>query len=300
MTALLTEPDAGAEPTGDAAPSLRAARRHQPAWAALPAVVLFVVGFVGPLVMLLLTSLGYSADNHTLSFDAYRHVFDDPAQFRVIGNTITTSLLVVALSVVIGYPVALCFMSISGWRRTALAIIIVGSLLVNSVIRVFGWLVLFVPNGFVSDQFSVDLLYTHTATVIGLLHLFMPFMILSLITSLSSIDPVLIRAATSLGAGMGRIMARVVLPLSLPGLVSGSIIVFGATTGSVVTPLLLGGADEQLVTVEVYRRTFVSFDPTGAASLAACLLILNIVLVTLVQLGNRRLERRLHLATERG
>ena len=95
---------------------------------------------------------------------------------------------------------------------------IVGSLLVNSVIRVFGWLVLFVPNGFVSEHFGVDLLYTHAATVIGLLQLFMPFMILSLITSLSSVDPVLIRAATSLGAGMGRTMARIVLPLSFRAL----------------------------------------------------------------------------------
>ena len=67
-----------------------------------------------------------------------------------------------------------------------------------------------------------------------------------------------------------------------------------------MTPLLLGGADEQLVTSEVYQRTFVTFDPTGAASLAACLLILNIVLVSLVQFGNRRLERRLHLTGERG
>ena len=295
MTATLAEPQA--EP---AAPSLATAERHGRFWAALPAILLFVVGFVGPLVMLLLTSLGYSADNHTLSIDAYKSIFADSTQFGVLGNTITTSLVVVVLSAVIGYPVALCFLSISGWRRTLLAIVIVGSLLVNSVIRVFGWLVLFVPNGFVSEHFGVDLLYTHTATVIGLLQLFMPFMILSLITSLSSIDPVLIRASTSLGAGMGRTMARIVLPLSLPGLVSGSIIVFGAATGSVVTPLLLGGADEQLVTSEVYQRTFVTFDPTGAASLAACLLILNIVLVSLVQFGNRRLERRLHLTGERG
>jgi putative spermidine/putrescine transport system permease protein len=201
------------------------------------------------------------------------------------------------ISAVVGYPVALYFISASGWKQTALAIVIIGSLLVNSVVRVFGWLILFVPNGFVSRHFHVELLYTQTATVIGLVQLFMPFMIISLITSLGSIDPALMRAGSSLGAGTGRLMLRIVMPLSLPGLVTGCIIVFGAATGSVVTPLLLGGTQVQLVTSEVYRRSFVTFDPTGAAALAAALLIINVVLITLVQAGNRRLERRLQTMT---
>jgi putative spermidine/putrescine transport system permease protein len=113
-------------------------------------------------------------------------------------------------------------------------------------------------------------------------------MVLSLLTSLSSIPPDLVPAADALGASSWFTFRHVVFPLSVPGLVSGSIIVFGLAAGSVITPLLLGGSTMQLVTIVIYRQMLVFFDPSVAATLASLLLVVNVLAI----FAGERLARR--------
>jgi putative spermidine/putrescine transport system permease protein len=118
--------------------------------------------------------------------------------------------------------------------------------------------------------------------VIGLANVLLPFMVLSVATSLQAIDPAVPLAASSLGAGPWRVFARVILPLSMPGVLSGLLIVFSLSSSSFVTPALLGGSDYKVLSVAVYQQALVLQNwPFGAA--LAIILVTLVLLVLLVQ-----------------
>jgi len=133
-------------------------------------------------------------------------------------------------------------------ERAILMLLIISPLVVSIVIRNLGWLIILGRRGLLDALAgllglgSADLLRTETAVVIGLAHIFYPFMVLSIYGSLQNIDPAVLRAAANLGAGPWRAFSAVTLPLSMPGLIAGSLIVFALSVSSFVTPALLGGA----------------------------------------------------------
>ena len=162
----------------------------------------------------------------------------------------------------------------TGRRRAYLTLVILAPLLISVVVRSFGWLVILGPNGLVNSALRglglidepLRLLYTETAITLGLVHVFLSFMVLSVATALGRIDPAVLRAAASLGAGPVRTFLRVVLPLSLPGVAAGSVIVFTLSASAFITPALLGGPRVKVMSYLAYQQTMLLSDwPYGAA-----------------------------------
>ena len=176
----------------------------------------------------------------------YRKFLFDRFYLGVLGTTLRISVLVTLAALVTGYPVASYLQRARPRERAALMLLIVSPLLVSLVIRSYGWVIVLGPRGLVNNVLAglhlvsapLKLIYTETAVVVGLTHVFYPFMVLAIYSSLQTIDPAVVRAAQNLGASPRMAFWRVTLPLSVPGIVAGSLIVFALSVSSFVTPAL--------------------------------------------------------------
>jgi putative spermidine/putrescine transport system permease protein len=159
-------------------------------------------------------------------------------------------------------------------------VLIISPLLVSLVVRGFAWLIVLGPQGAINVTLMkiglitspAKILHTQTAVTIGLAHAYYPFMVLSIYSALQNIDPAITRAATNLGAGPLRVFWRVVLPLSMPGVLAGSIIVFGLSMSTFVTPAILGGAFVKVLAYVAWEQETVVLDWPFAAAISAIIL----------------------------
>ena len=179
-------------------------------------------------------------------------------------------------------------------------VVIFVPLLFSIVIRTFGWIVLLGSNGLLNGLLiqlgaidrPVVWLYNFPMTVIGLVHVFLPFMVLSVLSSLSRVDQRIEDAAAILGAGPWRIFRHVTLPLSSQGIFGGCAIVFSLTVGAYVTPRLLGGGRVQVLATEIYTQMLEIGDWGMAALLGAALTVVTLLGIALYQLLARGPARR--------
>ena len=258
-----------------------------------PALVALIIAFVLPLVSMLIMSFSSGRlaiselDNllTELTLEHYNTVLRDSFFLTAFGRTVGLSLLVVALSALLAYPVCMHMRWSRGLTRTIVVMLALGPLLISVVVRSFGWIILLGPGGVVADAFGVTLLHTDTAIVVGLVHLYFVFMVLSLMAVISSIPGEMINAARTLGTDAWGTFRRVILPMSLPGLIAGCVIVFGSCSGAIVTPLFLGGSQAHLAASELYRQISIYGDwPIGSA-MAVILLLINVIVIVLLQRG---------------
>jgi len=169
--------------------------------------------------------------------------------------------------------------------------------MVSAVIRIFGWIVILGRKGLVNEVFAalglepVRLLYTDTAVVIGLVNVFLPFMALPLMAAIERIPPNLEEAAQNLGANWYQMFRRTILPLSLPGLISGSLLVYSISISAFVTPALMGNSRERMAAQQIYDEVLVSFNWPSASSLALTLMLLPLALMFLALYATRRAAR---------
>lgn len=203
-------------------------------------------------------------------------------------------------TLVIGYPIAYYLArSTSRWRHYVFVIIFV-PLLFSIVIRTFGFIVLLGSRGLLNDLLiqlgvidqPVVWLYNFPMTVIGLVHVFLPFMVLSILSSLSRVDRRLEDAAGILGASPWRVFRHITLPLSAQGIFGGCTIVFSLSVGAYVTPRLLGGGRVQVLATEIYTQMLEIGDWGMAALLGAALTIVTLLGIALYQLLARQPARR--------
>lgn len=244
----------------------------------LPPLAMFLGLYLLPLVNLFVLSF-FAFDRVTGTLGGatlvnYTKVLGDPFYLEVLWRTMRIGLLATVCSLVLGYPVAYVLARSRGRLRAYLTLGILAPLLVSVVVRTFGWLVILGPNGLVNSPLvglglvsePLKLLYTETAIVLGLTHVFLSFMVLSIAAALGRIDPALLRAAQNLGANERQTFVRVVLPLSLPGVAAGCLIVFTLATSAFITPALLGGPRVKVMSFLAYQQTLLLSDwPSGAA-----------------------------------
>ena len=259
--------------------SATAVRDGRIAVLALPA--LFLAAFLlAPMTVLIAYSF-YSQDAltglpvATLTLENYRLVFTDPLYYGGLLKSVEITVMVSLICLLIGYPVAF-FIAVQAparWRALLLLLVILPQW-TSLLIRSFSWITVLRPNGVIDwallhiglTRAPLDLLYTRTAVIIGLTHIYLPFMILGVHASLRALDLSLIAAARDLGATPFSAFRRVVLPLTLPGVATGLSLVALPVFGAFITPRILGGSSEVLIgnLIEVQFKQLANW-PLGAA-----------------------------------
>ncbi|ARA81210.1 ABC transporter permease [Pseudomonas ficuserectae] len=269
-------------------------------WLSAPALALYIGLLVLPLGLTLLLSfnvfdyqVGVKSDSYTLA--NYTAVVTDSYFYEIFLRTFWISALVTLLCVLIGVPEAYILSRMGTPWRSVFLILILTPLLISVVVRAFGWSLLLGADGLINQaiQFMggrpVKLLYTPFAVIIALVHVMLPFMIIPVWTSLQKLDPTAEQAALSLGASQAKVMRLIVLPQVMPGVLSGSLIVFGLAASSFAIPGLLGGRRLKMVATVIYDQYLSELDWPMGATLAVALLLVNL----LVMLSwNRMIEGR--------
>ena len=249
-----------------------------------PALILVAVVFLVPLAHLVVFSFwravpGSNLPERTFSLDNFERLLSDRYYFEVYWRTIRISAISTTATLLIGYPLALYISRQKGVRSVLKGILIVLVLLPTvggGLIQTLGWIVLLLPfgviNGTLIELHVIDrplkLLGNDIGIVLGLTQAFMPLMVLPLVTALSKIDAGLEHAARSLGAGPARVLREVTLPLSLPGVIGGTLLVFMAHLTSFVTPLLLGLGKVQVYSTLAYQQAVEVLDYPFASAFA--------------------------------
>jgi ABC-type spermidine/putrescine transport system permease subunit I len=259
-----------------------------------PALLLMAIFFVAPIMTMLLASLhrtqaGITGSDLTLA--NYVRFLSDTVYYRVVWRTLQLGLIVTFCCLILGFPLAYSLARTRGSARRGLAVmLLLFPLMTSVVVRSYGWTILLGETGLVTAVLTglglarepVRLLYTDTGTIIALVEVLLPFMVLSLMAVIQTVHRNLEEAARSLGAGVGRVFLDVVLPLSMPGVAAGSMLVFILAIGAFVTPALIGGARTLVIPMLVYQQAMVVVDWPFAAAISFIFLIFVLLLVRLL------------------
>ncbi|GIP40073.1 ABC transporter permease [Paenibacillus sp. J31TS4] len=270
------------------APATRAKRAaYQAALLLLvPAFIILLGVFVIPMLYIFLMSFQDAKEQFT--FDNYILFVKDPYYIGILWRTVKVSLLTVLCCLLLGYPVALFLSKASGKMRGFVTFLIISPHLISVVIRNFGWVVILGDKGWINTilmnlgliEKPLRLLYNELGVVIGLTDAFIVYMVLSISTSLYAVDSSLFKAAGILGASKWTMFRTITLPLSLPGILAGTTLVFSLSMSAFVTPALMGGTSVKVLPVITYEKIMATLNwPLGAA-LAFLLLASTVVLVT--------------------
>jgi spermidine/putrescine transport system permease protein len=225
---------------------------------------------------------------YRFNFDNYIRLLD-PLYARILGYSLITAGATTVFTILIGYPLAYYISKAPARQRSWLLFLILIPFWTNFIIRIYAWIMILRTEGFLNAfllkigfiHVPLNILYTPTAVLIGMVYEFLPFMVLPLYTSLEKIEIAQLEAAADLGAPPWRAFWRVTLPLSLPGMIAGSILVFIPAMGMFVVPDLMGGAKTILVGNLIKNQFLTARDwPFGAA--ASMILLLLTLAFTLV------------------
>lgn len=266
-----------------ATPGSRAAvaRAARP-WLLLTPVLVFVIGlFILPLVGILRLSF-VGPDGFTLA--AYAMFFSDSFYLNILFRTLLVALIVTFFCLMLGYPVAYVAARYTGRLGMALLLVVTMSFWTSFLARTYAWMVILGSQGLVANAMrSVgieppQMLFTGLAANVGMIHILLPFMVLSLFAVMHRIDGNLLRASASLGATPFQTFRRVFLPLSVPGMVNGCALVYIVCLGFYVTPELLGGPGDQMIARLIGSQIEQLLDWQEAATMAAVLLAVTLVI----------------------
>lgn len=244
----------------------------------LPLLVYFLAFVLAPQVVLLIMSFKGFGQEVTVAH--FTRALSDPMTFGVLVSTLRIGLYTTVLTLLIGFPYALAMVMVGPRLKTFLLLMVVLPLLVSAVVRTFGLLVTLGNQGPLNGLLMamgwtdgpVKILFTEVAVIIGLTQMELPIMVLSLFTVLSKLDPGLMQASRSLGAGHWMTFFKVIVPLSVPGVIAGSSLVFASAVGSFVTQTILGGGGLLYMPMYIYQQSILMQEWAFAATLAVILM----------------------------
>ncbi|MCD9007828.1 ABC transporter permease [Luteimonas sp. XNQY3] len=249
----------------------------------LPLIALFCVAFLYPVGRLL--SLSMFDPDFTL-----RHILralDTPLYVNVFLRTVRIAALVTVFAFLLGYPVSVLMSRLSGRKALLVAACVLVPLWTSVLVRSYAWIVMLQTNGLINGALQwlgltdapLRLLYNEGAVLIAMTHVLLPYMILPIYASLRSIPPDYERAARNLGAGAITGFVTVTLPLSLPGVFAGCLLVFILALGFYITPALVGGPDTLMAATLISQQAMDILDWPFASALSVLLLVATLVIV---------------------
>ena len=273
-------------------------RNWTPYLLCLPLLAFLAVFFLFPVGRMMLLSLtpqeaGGAFPTLARFYDLFREPYYQNLTVRTLRVSIATSLL----SLVMAFPVAILMRNLTSRWQSVLVLIMVSPLLTSVVVRTLAWVVLLSRNGIFNQGFGalglppMRLMYNEAAVVVALTHVFFGYMVISLLTILRRIDDTLYDAAANLGASRLRMFIAITLPLSLPGIMAGSMLVFTLSASAYATPALVGGSRMTMLGVEVYNLAIQQLAWGDAAAVATVLFILisgAVLFATTLSEGGKR------------
>jgi putative spermidine/putrescine transport system permease protein len=267
----------------------RPSRQSSPITLASPLLLFYTLFLVIPVGYVVFTSFrtynGPFINGGFAGFENYAHFLSSPGQASVIVRTFKVAISATILCILIGYPTAYFTVRFPPRLRSLVIVILIAPMLSSVVARVFGWKTILGPGAlgdWIGGLFGREsLLLTESAIVIALANVLLPFMVLPLLTAMQSIDPSLRRAAGSLGASPLRTLLHVDLPLSLQGLVGGTVIVMSLSLGSFVEASLLGGSRNSVVATAIYQDGTVYYNAPLSAAGSVLLAVTTFCLVAI-------------------
>lgn len=262
-----------------------------------PGIVLLCFFLVLPLISSLLPTV---FPESSFSLQLYIDFFKDSYFMAVLGRTLSISLIVTIFCAVLGLPAAYVISGVSKKWRGILIALTLFPLLTNSVIRSFAWITILGKNGVINNllmMFGVineplSLLYTDFSITIGSVYLFLPTMIMTLVGVLENIDDDLLEAAATLGLSPLKGFFKIILPLSLPGMIVGSILVFTGTLTAYTTPQLLGGNKKMMLATLLYQRATTLGDWTSASVIALVMIVITFAVMKVLNLLAKSMDKR--------
>ena len=262
-----------------------------------PGIVLLCFFLVLPLLSSLIPTV---FPESSFSLQLYIDFFKDSYFMAVLGRTLSISLIVTIFCTVLGLPAAYVISGVSKKWRGILIALTLFPLLTNSVIRSFAWITILGKNGVINNllmMFGVinepmSLLYTDFSIIIGSVYLFLPTMIMTLVGVLENIDDDLLEAAATLGLSPLKGFFKIILPLSLPGMIVGSILVFTGTLTAYTTPQLLGGNKKMMLATLLYQRATTLGDWTSASVIAVVMIVITFAVMKALNLLAKSMDKR--------
>jgi spermidine/putrescine transport system permease protein len=268
-----------------------------------PVLLWLVLLIVLPHVELLVMSMRIDDDEarQVWSLANYLQFFDEPVYWLTFVRTAFYAVLVTLLTFLVALPVAFYITKVVSPRRQGfLMMLLLMPFWVSELVRVYGWMILLRESGVVNHflvgmglwELPMEMLYNDIAMVMGLVYTSMLFMAVPLVSVLESLDDSLIEAAYDLGGNLFTVVFRIIIPHAMPGIVSGSIVVFMLTLGNYLTPNLMGGKNSLWFTEQIYNQFIASFNWNQGAAFGFLLLLLSsLVIWTGLKLTRQKLSK---------
>ena len=279
----------------DRLPPAQLGVRPRVAWLVAPLAILMLLGYLAPLVQTLINSFHPNApsgiDATQWTFANYAKLID-PFYFGIFVRTLRISLIISLITAVLAYPVAVYIARLGSRAQALMLLAYMTPWLINVVVKAFGWSLLLRGNGIINQALRglgiidapLQLMFNETGVVIGLVHGHFMFILLPLWVAISGLDPNLRWAAGNLGARPWRIFVHVVLPLTLPALIAGTIINFTMNIAAFASPAILGGSRTRVISYVAYEINLVDLNWPFGGAMALALLVITLALVWLAQL----------------
>ena len=285
----------GAAPPRSRTEAAGAKRRRRSAYGLLaPSLVLVLGIFAVPLAVMLWRSFTDPA----VGFDNFAWYVGDAVQREVLLRTFTTGLQVTVICLLLGYPYAYAMVAFGPKVRAALTLLVLVPFWTSLMVRTFAWVILLQDNGPAHAVLSligldeVRLIRTNLGVVIGMSQILLPFMVLPLYAVMSGIDRRLVLASSSLGARPLTSFARIWVPLTMPGVGAGCLMVFISSLGFYVTPALLGAPDNALISQQIYVQVNGLLQWGRGGAMGVVLLLLTLLVLAVLMMVLRRASRQ--------
>lgn len=262
-----------------------------------PGVVLLCFFLVLPLLSSLIPTF---FPRNSFSFQLYSEFFKDSYFMGVLWRTLVNSFFVTLICAVFGLPVSYVISGVSKKWKGILIALTLFPLLTNSVIRSFAWITILGKNGVINSLLlqwgiikePITLLYTDFSIIIGSVYLFLPTMVMTLIGVLENVDDDILEAASILGLSPIKIFLKIIFPLSLPGMLVGSVLVFTGTLTAYTTPQLLGGNKKMMLATLLYQRATALGDWTSASVIALVMIVITFIVMKGFNLLAKSMDKR--------
>lgn len=260
---------------------------------ASPLLLLLLLAFVAPVLLMVPLSLhpyepgtGISA-GWTLA--NYTNIVTDEYYREVVARTLVLGFGVTAICLLLGYPLAYCIANAGPRMRLTLTMLVIFPMLLNLVVRSFGWIALLANRGLVNNllidigliERPIKMMFNLFGLLVGMSHIFLPFMVLMLVPAIQAISKDVQAAAYTLAASRLRVFWSITLPMSAPGILSGSILVFVLTISALVTPRMLGGPTYKVMATLIYDDFLQTLDWPAGAAMAFALTALTLAVIGL-------------------